>query len=124
MSPLKLPPVAKEGFTLEPASGRDAVVKFSGNGDQDAVVPLEAFLKELHAELLRIQATSVAFDFGELYFMNSSCLKTFVSWIHKVNTTGRPYAITFLANSRLHWQHRSLSTLQRLAPQVVSIRQR
>jgi hypothetical protein len=58
-------------------------------------------------------------DLCDLYFMNSSCLKAFVSLIYKVNTTGRPYQIHLQMNPRQPWQRRSLEPLKRLAPAVV-----
>jgi len=44
-----------------------------------------------------------------------------VSWIYKVNTTGRPYQICLQMNPRQPWQRRSLEPLKRLAPAVVSL---
>jgi len=118
---LSLPRIEQQGFQLAPVDSESPKVRFSGNGDADAVPFLDEFLKKLHEELLMKNAIDVRVDLGELYFMNSSCLKGFVSWIHKVNTNGRPYAIRLLMNSRQQWQMRSLATLKRLAPAVVSI---
>ncbi|HWO12197.1 MAG TPA: hypothetical protein VNN80_22030, partial [Polyangiaceae bacterium] len=50
---------------------------------------------------------------------NSSCLKAFVSWIYKVNTSGKPYRIHLQVNPRQPWQRRSLEPLKRLAPTIV-----
>jgi hypothetical protein len=116
---LNLPAIRANGFTLVPLDGPAPVVKFSGNGDAEAVSPLDRFLKLLHKNLTDDKCTSVAVDLGDLYFMNSSCLKAFVSWIYKVNTTGRPYQIRLQMNPRQPWQRRSLEPLKRLAPAVV-----
>ena len=121
MITLSLPHIEQQGFQLAPVDSESPKVRFSGNGDADAVPFLDEFLKKLHEELSMKNALDVRVDLGELYFMNSSCLKAFVSWIHKVNTTGRPYSIKLLMNSRQQWQMRSLATLQRLAPAVVTI---
>ena len=121
MITLSLPHIEQQGFQLAPVESEAPKVRFSGNGDADAVPFLDEFLKKLHEELLMKTAIDVRVDLGELYFMNSSCLKAFVSWIHKVNTNGRPYAIRLLMNSRQQWQMRSLATLKRLAPAVVTI---
>jgi hypothetical protein len=118
---LNLPAIRATGFSLVPLDGPAAAVKFSGNGDAEAISPLDRFLKLLHKNLLDEKCTSVAVDLGDLYFMNSSCLKAFVSWIYKVNTTGRPYQICLQMNPRQPWQRRSLEPLQRLAPAVVSL---
>lgn len=116
---LTLPAIRANGFALLPLDGPAAAVKFSGNGDAEAVAPLDRFLKLLHKNLMDEQCESVAVDLGDLYFMNSSCLKAFVSWIYKVNTTGRPYQIHLQMNPRQSWQRRSLEPLRRLAPSVV-----
>jgi len=118
---LSLPQIEEQGFQLAAVEADAPKVRFSGNGDAEAVPVLDGFLRKLHEELLTKRALDVRVDLGDLYFMNSSCLKAFVSWIHKVNTTGRPYSIKLLMNSRQQWQMRSLATLQRLAPAVVTI---
>jgi hypothetical protein len=114
-----LPTIERDGFSLTPVSGAVPCARFSGTADIHAVPEVNRFLEVLHTELLGSRANAVEIELRELYFMNSSCLKAFVSWVHKVNTTGRPYQIKFLTNRNLRWQARSISTLQRLAPAVV-----
>ena len=121
MITLSLPRIEQHGFQLGAVDSESPKVRFAGNGDAEAVPFLDEFLKKLHEELMMKRAVDVRVDLGELYFMNSSCLKAFVSWIHKVNTNGRPYAIRLLMNARQQWQMRSLATLKRLAPNVVTI---
>lgn len=117
---LTLSAIRGSGFVLAPLPEQPApTVKFSGNGDAEAVAPLDRFLKLLHKNLIDAEGTEVHVDLGELYFMNSSCLKAFVSWIYKVNTTGRQYRIHLQMNPRQAWQKRSLEPLVRLAPAVV-----
>jgi hypothetical protein len=116
---LNVSAIQGNGFSLVPLPGLVPAVKFSGNGDAQAVTPLDRFLKLLHKTLLDEQSTQIDVDLCELYFMNSSCLKAFVSWIYKVNTTGRPYQIHLQMNPRQPWQRRSLEPLKRLAPLVV-----
>jgi hypothetical protein len=118
---LNVSAIQGNGFSLVPLPGAVPTVKFSGNGDAEAVTPLDRFLKLLHKTLLDGQCDQVHVDLGDLYFMNSSCLKAFVSWIYKVNTTGRPYQIHLQMNPRQPWQRRSLEPLKRLAPMVVSL---
>jgi hypothetical protein len=117
---LTLNAIRANGFTLVPLpEAAVPTVKFSGNGDAEAIAPLDRFLKLLHKNLTDDKSTNVRVDLGDLYFMNSSCLKAFVSWIYKVNTTGRPYQIHLQMNPRQPWQRRSLEPLKRLAPAVV-----
>jgi hypothetical protein len=121
MITLAVPRIEATGFTIEPVSAAEPRFRFYGNGDTAAIQPLGRFLKLVHQEMVARSYTTVSVDLGELYFMNSSCLKGFVSWIYGVNTGGQPYRIRLLSNPRLHWQARSMATLQRLAPSVVEV---
>lgn len=122
MSPVLIPEVSEDGFGLRArVQGKRLLVRVSGNGDMDAIAPLKQHLESVHAAALKEKLTEVVYDFEELYFLNSSCLKAFVTWIHTVRSEGRPYAICFLANDNQHWQRRSLDALRRLAPDVVSV---
>lgn len=117
---LNLPAIRANGFALVPlADGPTPSVKFSGNGDAEAISPLDRFLKLLHKNLIDGSCSSVVVDLTDLYFMNSSCLKAFVSWVYKVKTTGEPYHIRLQVNPRQPWQRRSLEPLKRLAPSIV-----
>lgn len=117
---LSLSAIRANGFALVPVLDAPVpTVKFTGNGDAEAIAPLDRFLKLLHKNLLDEKSTAVHVDLADLYFMNSSCLKAFVSWIYKVNTSGKPYQIHLQMNPRQPWQRRSLEPLQRLAPAVV-----
>jgi hypothetical protein len=119
---LKVQEVVSKGFTLAVVhDSKTPAVSFSGNGDSEAIEPLKLFLKALDKELLAKRETSVAMNLKDLYFMNSSCLKAFVAWIYGVSESGKPYRIRLQTNPRLHWQARSMATLQRLAPKVVQI---
>lgn len=121
MTELNLPHIVESGFALVPVPSDPPQIRFTGNGDSEAVGPLARYLRQLHSELLVKHCTTVSVDLRELYFMNSSCLGNFVSWIYKVDTEGKPYEIKLMSNSRLQWQQRSLATLQRLAPSIVTI---
>lgn len=120
---LEIDPLTREGFSLVPRIQADALaISFSGNGDMDAVQPLNAYLKEVQKEAVRLSVREVRFDFGELYFLNSSCFKAFVSWIVLLaKMTPPPYRIVFASNPQLHWQNRSLDSLRQLAPRVVAV---
>jgi hypothetical protein len=118
---LNLPTIAEQGLTLAPVDADRPRVRFAGAGDTEGVALFERFLGLLHEEVLGRGLKQIAVDLEQLTFINSSCLKALVSWIYKVDTGGRPYTIRLLRNPRMHWQKSSLSTLQRLAPEVVII---
>lgn len=123
MISLGLAPVVHTGFTLTPSLEASVLtVKFTGNGDMAAVAPLASFLKLMHREALRLGVREVRIDMLDLYFMNSSCFKSFVTWIDSVSRLANTgYAIKFIANPKQHWQRRSLDALRRLSETVVSI---
>ena len=115
-----LPAIRTENFSLVfSETGGTLTLRLSGNGDGEVVTPLDRTFKQLHDELSFSGARSVVVDLGDLYFMNSSCLKAFVSWIYKVRTSGKPYQIRMQLNPRQRWQQRGLEPLQRLAPAIV-----
>ena len=123
MQPIGLVPLVQEGFSLKPEMRSGAlVITVSGNGDMAAVEPLAVYLKQVHTVVTDLSMSSVEFDFRDLYFLNSSCLKSFVTWIrdmsgHEVGS----FHVRFITNPKLYWQRRSLEALQRLAPSVVRV---
>jgi hypothetical protein len=120
---LGLTPLVHTGFQLTPRIEDGAlVVSFSGNGDMSAVEVLGRYLRQVHQEAVSLKVNDVSFDFRDLYFMNSSCFKAFVTWIDQASRSEQHgYLIRFLTNPRLHWQRRSLEALRCLAPNVVRV---
>jgi len=123
MLALSIAPLVQPGFQLAPRmEDGNLVVSFSGNGDMAAVEALGNYLKQVHAEAMAQKFSDVKFEFHDLYFMNSSCFKAFVTWIDTVaRSEEHSYLIRFSTNPRHHWQRRSLEALRCLAPTVVRI---
>jgi len=123
MLALELAPLVHSGFQLTPRlEGEELIVSFSGNGDMSAVEALGRYLKQVHQEAVSHEVSEVSFDFKDLYFMNSSCFKAFVTWIDLASRAeNHAYTIRFLTNPRLHWQRRSLEALRCLSPSVVRV---
>jgi hypothetical protein len=120
----KLSALREKNFSLVPIGDAPTpTIKVAGNGDSEIVSPLGRVLRLVHADLVEAASPRVDVDLNELYFLNSSCLKAFVTWIHEVKTSDKPYRIHLRMNSRLPWQRRSLEPLRRLAPGVVVLEQ-
>ncbi len=117
---LNVPVLREPGFALEPL-GEAAGFRFTGNGDTEAVAPLDRFLKLVHEDMRAQACHEVTVDVCELYFMNSSCIKAFVSWVYGVKSGPTSYRIRILMNPRLQWQARTFNTLHRLSPTHVHI---
>ena len=108
MQNVALAPLVQEGFSVDARlENGELIVRFTGNGDMAAVAALGLYLKQAHSEALELLVARVSCDFSELYFVNSSCLKAFVTWIDTVGQMQpAPYEIRFLTNPNLHWQRR------------------
>ena len=123
MESMRIPVVRGDGFTLALHDGESMSLQVSGNADLEMLPQLGPFLKQVHSELCRARADFITVDLRELYFMNSSCLKSFITWVvsvSKLDTNSR-YRIRFLSNSNLRWQQRSLESMQAFAPGLVDI---
>lgn len=125
MSTLSLPKLVGPDLTAEARLGDATTVQLAlcGTADGDVRVLLEAFIKQLHAEVVRIGIKRVDLDLRELEFMNSSCLKILVSWLAVLRdlAPGEQYKLRIRSNPNLLWQRRSLTALQCFAVELVSI---
>lgn len=98
------------------------VAKLSGTADLRVTDSVEAILTRVHQKALELSILEVHMDLRELEFMNSSCFKSFVSWISEVSDlTAGQYRIRFLSNPSILWQRRSLHALSCFAAELVTI---
>lgn len=102
---------------------REALVaKLCGTADLRVTDSVEAILGRVHQKALELAIPEVRVDLRELEFMNSSCFKSFVSWISEVSDlTAGQYRIRFLSNPSILWQRRSLHALSCFAAELVTI---
>lgn len=124
MSALDLPPVTADDFSADASyADQNLTVRFAGNADMRTKSVLDALLVKVHAEAQRLAASQVTIDFQKLEFMNSSCFKSFVSWISDVRDLDpqKQYTIRFLSKPELLWQRRSLHALRCFAVDLISI---
>jgi hypothetical protein len=99
------------------------VVSVKGNADNAALDALDQLLQRTHAEAKRLAVRETVVDLRQLEFMNSSCFKSFVSWINDVLELPpeRHYKVQFLSNPKLHWQKRSLHSLRCFAVELITV---
>lgn len=98
------------------------VAKLCGTADLRVTDSVEAILNRVHQKAMELAVTEVQVDLRELEFMNSSCFKSFVSWISEVSDlTEGQYRIRFLSNPSILWQRRSLHALSCFAAELVTI---
>ena len=105
------------------AEGGGLQAAITGNADLNVKSHLDQFLLALHENALARAMGEVTVDVRNLEFINSSCLKAFVTWISSVQAqpSEQQYRIIFLSSPRLHWQRRSLHALSCFASDLVSI---
>jgi hypothetical protein len=124
MNELQVPSISTEEFNANATyDGKRVSLKMAGNADIRAMFPLESMLKVLEREVDRVGAREVVVDLKGLEFMNSSCFKSFVTWLGNVQEleAGKQYTIRFLSDSTKHWQGRSLNALSCFAMDLVRI---
>ena len=80
-------------------------------------------LRRLHTRCVGESVREVAVDLRGLEFMDSSCFKTFVTWVSSVRDLppGGQYKIVFFSDPKRHWQARSLGALACFAVDLISI---
>jgi hypothetical protein len=103
--------------------GKTIQTWLKGNADYAAVDAIEMLLTRTHAEAHRLGVSEVVVDLRQLEFMNSSCFKSFVSWINDVQQLpeDQRYKVRFRSNPKLHWQKRSLHTLRCFAVELITV---
>ena len=98
-------------------------VWLSGDANINAAEPVARLLMGVHNEVKKLRANTVVVDFSKLEFINSACLKRFVTWISHVRDleVSSQYQIRLVANDKVPWQRRSMSALRCVAVRLVSL---
>jgi hypothetical protein len=116
--------IRTEDLSSETEVGRSEItVRIAGTAETAAMGTLDAYLKQLHAVATEGKVGSVVIDMRGLEFMNSSCFKTFVSWIGSLQDAPpeSQYRIRFVASDQKHWQSRSLGALACFAVDLITV---
>ncbi len=99
------------------------LVSLSGTADLRVTEDVEKLLADVHQRALAEALEEVKVDLRSLEFMNSSCFKSFVTWISQVQDLAEPkqYRIRFISSPAILWQRRSLNALSCFAAHLVTI---
>jgi hypothetical protein len=94
-----------------------------GSAETPAFEALTTLVRRLQEQTHRRRPTEVVVDWRELDFMNSACLKTFVTWLGQLRDADEAaqYGVRFLFDRNKHWQRRTVGALQCFAPRLVTI---
>lgn len=122
MAELNVDSIALEGFGVQVSQlGRHVTITLRGSADMEAIDPFRKALQQLQRELVRLNLNSVEFDFRQLYFINSSCIKVLLQFVTSKRGEDSHCPVQFTIDPNLSWQMRAFSPVQRFAPQAVSI---
>lgn len=122
MSDLRTLNYAGEHFAFAPSwDGARLSATFTGTADLMAVVPLAAFLDGLGQDAERLHSKRVQLDLTRLEFINSSCLKAFVSFVVRLKDSSHPVHIEFLTDPGFPWQGRAVAPIARISPGTVCV---
>ncbi len=103
--------------------GQSLVVRLTGTADLRVTETVEKLLTTVHQQATSGHLGEVKVDLRGLEFMNSSCFKSFVTWISEVQELAESaqYRILFFSNPAILWQRRSLNALSCFAAHLVTI---
>ncbi|EYF06810.1 hypothetical protein [Chondromyces apiculatus] len=124
MSAIALPAVTVPELKAEAVhEGEILVLCLTGTADMRASEALERVLAQVHTEAQRLGVAQVRVDLRALEFMNSSCLKAFVTWISNVRDAPgeQRYSIHFMSRPEILWQRRSLHALRCFAVDLITV---
>jgi hypothetical protein len=122
VAPIAIPTLSTPDFSTHAKADESTLrVALIGSADVRVMGDMKSLLDSVHREVLQRRLTDVVVDMRQLEFMNSSCFKTFVSWLLDVQDAATPYRIRFVSDPGKHWQKRSLTALWNVADQVVRI---
>jgi hypothetical protein len=98
-------------------------VYLKGTADYSAIDALDMLLIRVHTDSKRLGVTEATVDLRDLEFMNSSCFKSFVTWITDIQELDpkEQYKVRFFSNSKMHWQKRSLHSLRCFAVELITV---
>ena len=118
-------PVSTETLAAEGAAAGDLVeVRLRGSAELGSKATLDEFLGDVFAASQGRR--EVVVDITSLEYMNSSSLKSLLSWIVKVRDLPEHerHKIRFISNPELHWQQRSLHSLLSMCGDVLEVEER
>jgi anti-anti-sigma regulatory factor len=119
---LKTEPIKMENYSLEAVANATVLnIRLKGTFDMTATPSLSLFLVSIETEIKRLRLQEITVDVAEVYYLGSSCIKSFVSLIESLKKLDFLPRARVLTNPRLDWHERTFSILARLAPALVTI---
>ena len=124
---IELPAHIAEDFRIEVDQATDGwTVRCNGTLDHtDASTAVQPLLLKLHQTLVTEQVKQVRLELFGVDYINSSGLKSFMSWFLKADQGGQPaYKINVIFDPKRTWQAVSLGAMAQVAPSTLVMTQR
>ena len=98
-------------------------LRFAGTIEASIAGRLAALVDQLHAQLQASNATAIAIDLVRLEFMSATGVNVLARWLDAVRALApaQQYKLRFVTNPALVWQRATVASLQRFAPELVTI---
>ena len=125
MNAAAIQPVVSGDLEADATSeGRTIELRLRGSAEMGAKPGLDQFLAQVAKA--SDDCDEVVVDIRKLEFMNSSCFKSLLTWIVRVQDLPEPrrHKIRFISNPALHWQKRSLHSLASMGGGLVEVEER
>jgi len=125
MSSLNVQPLQLDKVSislLEEESGARLV--FDGIIDmREPGIEISPYLAKIHDALIFFKEKTITIDFTLLEFMNSSGIKTVITWIMRLNDLANDerYQISIRFNPDITWQESSVHVMKQLFPDLISL---
>jgi anti-anti-sigma regulatory factor len=119
---LRTQPVKADSHELEATESPNQLrLRLKGTFDMTATPDLSLFLVSVEGDLRQIAVRELIIDVVDVYYLGSSCIKSFVALIEATRKSENPPQVRVLISARLDWHERTFSILARLAPALVTL---
>ncbi|HQM44311.1 MAG TPA: hypothetical protein PLC82_00555 [Smithellaceae bacterium] len=83
------------------------------------------YLLRIHDEAIAQKVKILSVDFRELSYVNSSGIKTIISWLMKSKSlpSDQGYKVRIVQNSDIPWQESTFPVIQKLFPELITFSQ-
>jgi len=115
-------PIKTDSYQLDAALSTDRLnVTIQGTFDMAAAPNLALFLVSIEGDVKRRELSEVLVNVVEVYYLGSSCIKSFVNLVQSLKKSCVHTQLRILTNPRLDWHDRTFSVLARLSPTQVTV---
>lgn len=119
---LRTLPIKTDNYELKAQFASDRVsLALKGTFDMAATPDLGLYLVSIESDIKRLEIRDIVVDVVEVYYLGSSCIKSFVTFVAALKKHGSHPQLRVVTNPRLDWHERTFAVLARLSPTMVTV---